>query len=303
MGLKNWIEAARLRTLPLAVSCVFTGGALSWHEGKGDLNTLILTLATTLLLQILSNFANDYGDHESGVDNVQRVGPQRALQRGAITRKSMQRGLIVTALLTFLSGVWLLWTALARDGLFIQSIVLLAIGIASIAAAFKYTMGKNPYGYRGWGDLFVFLFFGLVGVCGSYFLYTKEWNPWVLLPAITIGLLSSAVLNLNNLRDCENDALSGKHTLIVKIGFEKGKLYHSFLVIAAALSMIIWMSKFYTVAWQWLLLLPLFIPVILLVKLYKTAIPASLDSELKKVALSAFLFSLLFFIGFGMVGS
>jgi 1,4-dihydroxy-2-naphthoate octaprenyltransferase len=296
MAIKSWIAAARLRTLPLAASCTLTGSALAWQQGKGSWSIFGLALLTTFLLQILSNFANDYGDFSKGVDNEDRVGPQRALQSGAITQRMMKNALFICAFLTLISGLCLLWVALGSAGMFLQSLVLLVVGLLAIAAAFRYTMGKNPYGYRGLGDVFVFLFFGLVGVCGTYFLYAHQWSFWTLLPATTIGLLSAAVLNLNNLRDHVNDAASGKHTLVVMMGFEKGKRYQLVLVVAGFISSLVWMIEHNTHPVQWVAMMPLAIPLMLLPKLFATREPSLLDADLKKIAMSAFLFAVLFFI-------
>jgi 1,4-dihydroxy-2-naphthoate octaprenyltransferase len=296
MAIKSWIAAARLRTLPLAASCTLTGSALAWQQGKGSWSIFGLALLTTFLLQILSNFANDYGDFSKGVDNEDRVGPQRALQSGAITQRMMKNALFICAFLTLISGLCLLWVALGSAGMFLQSLVLLVVGLLAIAAAFRYTMGKNPYGYRGLGDVFVFLFFGLVGVCGTYFLYAHQWSLWTLLPATTIGLLSAAVLNLNNLRDHVNDAASGKHTLVVMMGFEKGKRYQLVLVVAGFISSLVWMIEHNTHPVQWVAMMPLAIPLMLLPKLFATREPSLLDADLKKIAMSAFLFAVLFFI-------
>ncbi len=292
----------RLRTLPLAASCTLMGSALGWNEAKNPWLIFSLSLITTFLLQILSNLANDYGDYTSGVDNADRVGPERALQSGAITKSKMFRALILCASLAFFSGLSLLWVALASAGFFYQALGFLAIGVLAIAAAFKYTMGKNPYGYRGLGDVFVFLFFGLVGVCGTYFLFAHQWNSWVVLPAAAVGLLSCAVLNLNNLRDHVNDAASNKITLVVKLGFEQAKVYHSALIALAFLSLLFFglfncnVPFYFRTIWQWLC----FLPFILLFKNVATVIkckePASLDPELKKVALSTFFIAFIFFL-------
>ncbi len=296
MSIKSWISAARLRTLPLAAASTLTGSALAWHEGKGNVAIFIWALLTTFLLQILSNFANDYGDYSHGVDNEKRVGPTRTMQSGAITKNQMKRALILCSGLALTSGLLLLWISFGREGLFGQALFFLVLGIAAIAAAFKYTVGKNPYGYSGLGDVFVFLFFGIVGVCGTCFLYSRAWNPWGILPAITIGLLSVGVLNLNNLRDHVNDAASGKRTLVVRMGFKNGKIYQLIIVVSALLSMMVWMILFNTDLIQWLPSIVLVLPIILLIKIFKIDDPSLLDTELKKVALSSFLFSLLFFI-------
>ncbi len=294
--MKGWIHAARLRTLPLAASCSLMGSALAWREGKGDWLIFIGALITTFLLQILSNFANDYGDHTKGVDNAERIGPQRALQSGQLSAHQMKRGLVIATLITLLSGMALLWLAFHRQGLFLHALVFLALGIAAIIAAFKYTMGKNPYGYIGLGDAFVFVFFGIVGVCGTYYLYTHQLNGWVILPATTIGCLSTAVLNLNNLRDHVNDAASGKRTLVVLMGFDNGKIYQAFLFISALISLSVWLMVHKAPLWHWVVVLPCIGLIMRLRKIISTTESASLDPELKRVALSTFVLSLMFFI-------
>ena len=218
---KNWLVAFRLRTLPLALSSIILGSMLAYADGIFSWPVAILAVTTTLFLQILSNLANDYGDSVSGVDNEHRVGPSRSVQGGAITASQMRRAVFLFAFLSLASGIGLI--IVGTRGLQLEStLIYLVLGLGAIAAAIKYTVGKNPYGYQGLGDLFVFIFFGLVGVCGTYYLHTHQ-LPWdILLPAASVGLLSVAVLNLNNLRDRESDAASGKRTLVVKLGSEKG---------------------------------------------------------------------------------
>jgi 1,4-dihydroxy-2-naphthoate octaprenyltransferase len=235
--MKKWIQAMRLRTLPLAASCILAGAAAAKTQDEINGLVLTLTLATTFLLQILSNLANDYGDYSHGVDNEQRVGPTRALQSGAISQAQMKRALVVTTLITLLSGLSLLWIVFSPKAQFIQALLMLLLGVAAIAAAIKYTVGSNPYGYRGLGDLFVFLFFGPVGVMGTYYLLSSELVAEHLLLAITTGFYSTAVLNLNNLRDHVNDAASGKQTLVVKMGFRNGKVYQTILILTGSLSL------------------------------------------------------------------
>lgn len=296
--MKKWLSAFRLRTLPLAASSVIAGSAMAWHYDSFSWVTFGLALATTFLLQILSNLANDYGDFSHGVDNDKRVGPQRALQSGAITKSQMQRALVITTSLSLLSGVLLLWFALGKRGEFVAALVLLAIGLLAIVAAFKYTVGKNPYGYLGLGDLSVFLFFGLAGVLGTYYLHTGVIHSHVFLPATTIGLFSAAVLNLNNLRDHENDKASGKNTLVVRMGFYNGKVYQAMLVIGAsccAISLCLFSGGN---TWRWFSLLIPFLQLFLLFKVFRTKEPAALDGELKKVALSTFAYSVFIWIFF-----
>jgi 1,4-dihydroxy-2-naphthoate octaprenyltransferase len=291
--MKKWIQAMRLRTLPLAASCILAGAAAAKTQGEINGVVLALTLATTFLLQILSNLANDYGDYSHGVDNEQRVGPTRALQSGAISQAQMKRALIITTALTLLSGMYLLWVVFSPKAQFVQALLMLLLGFGAIAAAIRYTVGSNPYGYRGLGDLFVFLFFGPVGVLGTCYLLTGVLTASPILLAMTTGLYSTAVLNLNNLRDHVNDAASGKQTLVVKMGFRNGKVYQTILILTGSLSLCCWifLNAQSTLAW---------IPVIsalgqcaLLLTVWKTQQPALLDPLLKKVAILTLLSSLL----------
>ena len=255
-----------------------------------------LAMATTLGLQILSNFANDYGDGVKGTDNEDRVGPKRALQSGTISKKEMYRGIVLTALIALGFAITLIYVSFGKEN-FIYSVFFFVLGIAAIAAAIKYTMGSSAYGYRGLGDLFVFIFFGLVSVIGCYFLFTKNLNFLVFLPAITIGLLSATVLNLNNMRDYHGDKKAGKNTLVVKLGIDRARVYHFSLLILAMLSMLVYLNITYRNPLQ-LLFLIAFIPLLVHIrKVAKTTNTELLDPELKKVALSTFLLSILFSLG------
>ncbi|MBW2962050.1 1,4-dihydroxy-2-naphthoate polyprenyltransferase [Mesonia aestuariivivens] len=292
---KTWIGAARLRTLPLSIAGIIMGTALAILYGFFSWDIFILAICTTLGLQILSNFANDYGDGIKGTDNEERIGPMRALQSGIITDKEMKKAMIITSVITILFALALIYVAFGRNN-FLYSIVFFLLGIASIGAAIKYTVGKSAYGYRGLGDVFVFLFFGLLSVVGSYFLYHHQLNFTIFLPAISIGLLSTAVLNLNNMRDRISDANAGKHTLVVKLGGEKSKKYHSALILFAFFASLefIFYSQNYWLAISLIAFLPLFFH---LKTVANNKVPKELDPELKKVALSTFLFSILFLIG------
>ena len=294
--MKKWIQAMRLRTMPLAASCILAGAAAAKTQGEINGLVLTLTLATTFLLQILSNLANDYGDYSHGVDNEQRVGPTRALQSGAISQAQMKRALVVTTLITLLSGLSLLWIVFSPKAQFVQALLMLLLGVAAIAAAIKYTVGNNPYGYRGLGDLFVFLFFGPVGVLGTCYLLTGRFEILSLLLALTTGLYSTAVLNLNNLRDHVNDAASGKITLVVKMGFTKGKLYQALLIAIGTAGLIFWLALRNSSKAQLIALIPAAMQCILLLKVWKAQQPAALDRELKKVALLTFLTALMLFV-------
>lgn len=306
MDVKSFIKAARLRTLPLSVSGIIVGSYLgteylnSISESGSRIivwSTPILWLAilTTIGFQVLSNFANDYGDGIRGSDK-NRTGEARMVASGAISPKQMKLAMIVTSMITLIIALVLIYVAFDKDN-FGYSILFFVLGIASIIAAIKYTVGKSAYGYSGFGDVFVFVFFGLVSVIGSYFMYTKFINFGIFLPAISVGLLSTAVLNLNNLRDREEDIKNNKNTLVVKLGTEKAKKYHYFLIIAALVSAIIYVFLDFTSVYQ-LVFLVAFIPLLKNIKtVAQNKVPAELDIELKKVALSTFLFAILLGIG------
>lgn len=253
-----------------------------------------LALATTLGFQILSNFANDYGDGVKGTDNHERVGPIRAMQSGVLSARDLKIGMVVTSFVTLIIACLLIYVAFEGDN-FLHSTIFFILGIAAIVAAITYTVGKTAYGYRALGDVFVFIFFGLLGVMGCYFLFTKNLNGFILLPAIVIGLLSTAVLNLNNMRDRLADAKVNKNTLAVLLGGIKVKTYHYLLIISAfAFALVYFILK--DVRWIQYLPLLAFIPLFFhLKKVKENTSPPLLDPELKKVALCTFLFSVLFF--------
>lgn len=294
---KAWLNAFRLRTLPLAASSIILGSFLAAKEESFVLSILILSLLTAFFLQILSNLANDYGDSIKGTDNDKRVGPERAIQSGAIKPKQMKRVIILFIVLSLASGIGLIYFGTKNINI-TTSLIFLAIGIVAILAAIKYTMGKNPYGYSGFGDLFVFLFFGIVGVVGSYFLYVNSLSWNLLLPASALGLLSTGVLNLNNMRDIENDKASEKRTLVVIMGSEKAKYYHLLLISGALYLATVYIVLNYNNYFQLLsiLLFPLFIRNINVV--FKNKDVALLDSELKKLAISTLFFTIVFGFSF-----
>ncbi len=246
MDVKSFINAARLRTLPLSISGIIVGSYLgnnfiildsnlSDQVGPVWVKSIFwLAILTTIGFQVLSNFANDYGDGIKGSDK-NRTGEVRMVASGAITPKQMKSAMIVTTIITLIIAIILIYVAFGKDN-FRYSILFLSLGIASIIAAIKYTVGKSAYGYSGFGDVFVFLFFGLVSVVGSYFMFTKYINFEIFLPAISIGLLSTAVLNLNNLRDREEDIKNDKNTLVVKLGSVKAKKYHYLLILGALIA-------------------------------------------------------------------
>ncbi len=295
-SLAVWIHAFRLRTLPLALSSTFVGSFLAVPEGKFKWQVLLYAALTTVFLQILSNLANDYGDSKSGVDNKNRVGPMRAVQSGKISLAGMKKLVIAFIVLSFISGVLLIYHGLSEVPIFF-SVVFLAIGLSAIWAAVKYTVGKKPYGYAGFGDPFVFLFFGLVGVCGTYYLHTNTFNVWTLLPAGAIGLLSTGVLNLNNMRDIENDTNSGKKTLVVRMGQKNAKAYHTSLIILAVLISMAYTLIFWESFYQLLFLLTLPFLFLNIKTVLGNHAPMELNAELKKLALTTFAFSITFGVG------
>lgn len=294
--ISKWIEAFRLRTLPLALASIVMGGFLALENHRFNAFIFILACVTTLFLQILSNLANDYGDSVNGVDNSNRVGPLRSVQSGSISRFSMKVAVIAFIALSLISGIGLI--ALAFGNAFnITAFIFFMIGCGAIVAAIKYTVGRNPYGYIGFGDFFVFLFFGLVGVCGSYFLMVHEFHILIILPAAAVGLLSSAVLNLNNLRDHVNDKASGKITLVVKFGFKNGKIYHWFLLFIPFLLLAVYATIHFSTFWNFIFLAALPLQIGNFVRVWKNSEPQLLDIELKRMALLTILVVFLFGIG------
>ncbi len=288
------MRAARLRTLPLSLSGIIVGTAMAAKQGFFELDIFILALLTTVGFQVTSNFANDYGDGVKGTDNEDRIGPQRVLQSGLLSRAALKKGIIVSIAISMIFAIVLIYRAFGLENLAYVGIFFL-LGAMSIWAAIKYTMGSKPYGYRGLGDLYVFLFFGLLGVLGSMFLYTKTLDWHSFLPAIGLGLLCVGVLNLNNLRDVVSDKKHGKITLVVKMGFENGKRYH-FLLMAIAFLCFLCYIVVEGLSWKQGYFMLAFVPILThLAKVLKTHDPGQLDGELKKLALSSFLLAILFF--------
>ena len=294
--MKKWIAAFRLKTLPLALSNTIMGSALAAGEDNFRWSILGLAALTTILLQIMSNMANDYGDFVNGKDTAERIGPKRMVQSGEITPKTMLRGIIIIGIFTAISGLTLILVGTA--GINTTNILIFgALGIAAIVAAIKYTVGKNPYGYRGLGDIFVFIFFGLVGVIGTFFLHTQTFSWDLLLPASAMGFLSTGVLNMNNLRDYEADKNANKKTIVVAMGQQKAKFYHLFLVGGAILLAVIYTITNYNSPWQWLFVISL--PILFLnlktVFSYKNSI--ELYPELGKLSMGTLLFAISFGVG------
>ncbi|SIS68087.1 1,4-dihydroxy-2-naphthoate prenyltransferase [Chryseobacterium ureilyticum] len=231
----DWIKAARLRTLPLSLSGIIMGAFIAkWRlyreGGIWDWKIFALALLVTLLYQILSNYANDYGDGVKGTD-AKRINEAeaRAVASGKITAKQMKNAVILFSALSFIATIALLYVAFIPEYMN-EFYIFIGLGLASILAAIGYTVGKKPYGYMGLGDIFVFIFFGLVSVCGSYFLFTKTFSWDMLLPGTAVGMMSMAVLNLNNMRDIESDKLSGKNSFALRIGFKNAMIYEMILL-------------------------------------------------------------------------
>lgn len=291
--LKTWIRAARPRTVLLSFSGVLLGGFLA---AKGKFfypGPIIFAALTAVLLQILSNLANDYGDYKKGTDNTKRVGPQREMQSGSITEKEMRRGIIVTIMLCFVSGGILLITAFFAQGILTKVLIFAGLGLVAILAALFYTLGRHPYGYRGLGDLFCFLFFGWAAVAGTYCLAVPGFDFRVLLPASAMGFLSNAVLNINNMRDYENDKASGKNSLVVKLGLKKAFVYHCLLIVGVFVCLTVYLILHHAAWYSYLfwLLFPIFLKD--LASIQKTK-PEQLDPFLGRQVKKSFLLVLVF---------
>jgi 1,4-dihydroxy-2-naphthoate octaprenyltransferase len=301
-----WLQAIRLRTLPLSISGIILGSGMAKvvHELVEPQKNIhfwpifSLAILTTIGFQILSNLANDLGDSQKGTDNKNRVGPTRAVQSGIISQKEMKFALYFCAIFSMLSAGGLIY--FSAGNLTPELILFYAVlAILCILAAVTYTVGKNAYGYRGLGDLMVFIFFGLVSVLGVFSLYGNGFEWLVFFPAISIGMWSTAVLNLNNLRDHENDKDSGKNTLVVKMGFQRGKYFHAFLIIGGFAAMLFTVATLVIISYNLILIIALFPTFLLfphLKRVFLTTSPKALDPELKKVALITFFTSLLFAI-------
>lgn len=289
-----WISACRLRTLPLSISGAIVGSGIAYSRDFFDSSVFALTILTTLSLQILSNLANDYGDGVKGTDNANRIGPERALQSGIISPKQMKNAIVLNVIICLILVVSLIYVAFGAAQ-FLTSLVFVILGILAIVAAIKYTVGDSAYGYKALGDIMVFLFFGWLSVLGTYFLYAKQLDFLMVLPASSIGLLSAGVLNLNNMRDLESDKLSNKKTLAGYFGFKKSKTYQQLLVITALV--LIGVYSFLSSDNSMYLLPIAFVPFsIHLNSIRKINHPKDYDPQLKVLALSTFLLAIIFSI-------
>ncbi|MBT7825016.1 MAG: 1,4-dihydroxy-2-naphthoate octaprenyltransferase [Bacteroidetes bacterium] len=298
--LKYWILACRPHTLPLAISGIGLGNILAYQTGTFDWKIFVFSILTATLLQILSNLANDYGDSKHGSDNSSRIGPERAVQSGIISAASMKKASIGVAIGAFVSGSLLLFFSRHVIG-WTSILILLGLGLIAIWSAFGYTASNKPYGYKGLGDLFVFLFFGLIAVCGSFYLQNNSLNVSAWFAAIAIGLFSTAVLNLNNMRDIKNEKASGKITLAVRLGIIKAKHYHSFLIGFGILFSLFFLSSYYNVLWQWWFTTPLFLVGLNIYKVYRVNDSIGFYPLLKQLSLAVLFFVLSLGIGFILI--
>lgn len=296
-NLNTWIVAFRLRTLPLSISSIILGSLLAYYSGAFNWPVFILAVVTTLSLQILSNLANDYGDSKNGIDNTTRIGPKRTVQSGLIPAFKMKVMVIVFIFISLISGSALVFIGTGGVN-FWYTLLFLMLGLVAVASAIKYTVGKNPYGYRGLGDLFVFIFFGLAGVAGTFYLHTNALPADIFLPATSIGLLSVGVLNLNNMRDQQSDRNSGKRTLVVILGSDNAKIYHIALLAGAILSGMTFSIMHFHTPYQFLYLITLPFLIMNIREVLSNTIPRELDTELKKLAITTLLFAFSFGIGF-----
>ncbi len=286
----------RPRTLPLAMACIIMGTCLAAAEGSFSWIIALLCILTAILLQILSNLANDYGDSLHGADHVERRGPKRAVQSGLVTLEAMRRAIVINVILVIFSGLALLWFAFGVKA-FSSTLIFIMLGAAAIGAAIAYTAGKLPYGYVGLGDLFVLLFFGWVGVIGSYFVQTVHFSWLLLLPATACGLLAVAVLNVNNIRDLDSDRLAGKRSVPVRLGLERARIYHWLLIIDAIIFAIVFVVIDYTSIWEFLFLLA--VPLLIRngLAISRTDDLPSLNPWLKQMSLASLAFVTLFGLG------
>ncbi|WP_445733851.1 1,4-dihydroxy-2-naphthoate octaprenyltransferase [Mariniflexile sp.] len=294
-----WLSTMRLRTLPLSISGIILGSFFAEYNGYFVWNIFILAILTTLSFQILSNFANDYGDGIKGTDSNDRLGPGRAVQTGKLSAEDLFGAIKINVLISIILALLLIFTAFGVK-YFLLTVLFFLLGIAAVAAAIRYTMGDSPYGYKGMGDFYVFLFFGLISVIGSYVLYAKTIDHLVFLPAFTIGLLSVAVLNLNNMRDIVSDEKSKKITLAVKLGINNAKKYHIGLIVSAIVLSGLFGILYYTSLYNFIFFIT-YIPLIIHIKkVIKNKDPKMLDPELKKVALTTVALAVLMGIGYLM---
>lgn len=291
---KSWVKAARLRTLPLASSGIIVGSAAAVFFQQFDLAVFMLALLTAIALQVFSNFANDYGDFQKGTDNAQRLGPTRTMQGGEITENEMKLGMAISIVMSVVFGIALIvvsgisWGAIAA---------FVAFGLLCLLAAYFYTAGNHSYGYVGLGDVSVFIFFGMMSVSALYYLYAHEVHFSVFLLAITVGCFSTGVLNLNNMRDRENDISSGKITVASRLGVDGAKFYQAALIIGGWCSALLFAVLHFTHWWQFIfcLAMPFFFKD--LIHICRINNEAQFDPFLKKLSLATLFLAVLLLVG------
>ena len=294
--LKVWLKAVRLRTLPLSVSGILIGNSLCFQHTEFSVTLFVLMLFTAISFQIISNFANDYGDGVKGTDNENRLGPKRVLQQGLLSREILKKGIVIISLISLLLAFVLIFLAFGFNS---WNYILIFIGLsfASVWAAIFYTVGNKAYGYYGFGDLFVFLFFGGVSVLGAYFVQLKTFSYPAILLSLVVGFLSVGVLNLNNMRDIDNDAFVGKRTLVVIMGAAIAKKYHLFLLIVSV-SILVYVFSSVSIRFFWIPYLAIIPLIVHFLSVLKNSEPKFFDPELKKLSLSIFFLSILIFFSF-----
>ena len=290
LKIKAWFSALRLRTLTLSLSGILLGSGAAHYNNHWNNKIFFLAILTSILFQIISNLANDLGDGIKGTDNNNRIGPTRAVQSGIISKKEMKIGIILTSILSILSSLLLIYYSLNGMPYYII-IFFIILAILCIVAAISYTLGASPYGYYGFGDIMVYIFFGFVSVIGVYTLFAKSFSSINILLAIFIGSISTAVLNLNNMRDFENDKKCNKNTLVVKIGIKKAKNYHIILILSALISI----ALYFNTLQEPMAFLALIPSIVLFKHMWKIIYTNNLkefDSELKIVSLTGFFLSI-----------
>ncbi len=291
---RAWLESLRPRTLPLAFASIVVGASLAWWQSVFDPAVTLLALLTAGLLQILSNLANDYGDAEKGSDKPGRIGPLRGMQKGVITQQQMKVALIITVVLICLSGLALVSVACHS---LTDVLGFLLLGLLSIIAAITYTVGTRPYGYMGLGDISVLIFFGWLSVVGSWYLQSHSLTFSVFLPATASGLLATAVLNINNLRDIDSDRENGKNTLAVRLGPVLARRYHAGLLAGALLCLALFNLLWLHSLWGWLFVLAA--PLLIRQARYviRERDPVAIRPMLERTVKGALLTNLLFALG------
>lgn len=294
--LKVWLKAVRLRTLPLSVSGILIGNSLCFQHTEFSVTLFVLMLFTAISFQIISNFANDYGDGVKGTDNENRLGPKRVLQQGLLSREILKKGIVIISLISLLLAFVLIFLAFGSNSWY-YILIFIGLSFASVWAAIFYTVGNKAYGYYGFGDLFVFLFFGGVSVLGAYFVQLKTFSYPAILLSLMVGFLSVGVLNLNNMRDIDNDAFVGKRTLVVIMGAAIAKKYHLFLLIVSV-SILVYVFSSVSIRFFWIPYLAIIPLIVHFISVLKNSEPKFFDPELKKLSLSIFFLSILIFFSF-----